>query len=152
MTGSRRAGVTMGRIRAWQSAICKIVLCVPSALRWRQTCRRGHALGVHAGRTLAMTAAAVVSGCAVGPDFAAPAVPDVAGYTPGRQPERTAAAGIAGGEAQRFHIGRDIPGDWWRLFRSRPLTTLVELALRNNPNLEAAQAALRVAQANVAVG
>ena len=38
------------------------------------------------------------------------------------------------------------------MFGSRPLTQLVERALRNNPNIEAAQAALRVAQANVAAG
>jgi NodT family efflux transporter outer membrane factor (OMF) lipoprotein len=38
------------------------------------------------------------------------------------------------------------------LFGSRPLARLVERALRNNPNIEAAQAALRIAQANVAAG
>jgi NodT family efflux transporter outer membrane factor (OMF) lipoprotein len=60
--------------------------------------------------------------------------------------------GTAGGEAQRLVKGRDIPGDWWRLFGSRRLATLTERALRNNADLAAAQAALRVAQANMEVG
>jgi NodT family efflux transporter outer membrane factor (OMF) lipoprotein len=96
--------------------------------------------------------AALVCGCAVGPDFAPPSPPDVAGYTPGRALARTAAADVSGGEAQRFAKGRDIPGDWWRLFGSRPVRTLIERALKNNPDLAAAQAALRVAQANLAAG
>jgi NodT family efflux transporter outer membrane factor (OMF) lipoprotein len=89
--------------------------------------------------------AAVVCGCAVGPDFAPPPAPDVTGYVPGRQLTQTV-------EGQRFVKGRDIPRDWWRLFASRPLANLVERAISNNPNLEAAQAALRIAQANVAAG
>ncbi|MBV9490015.1 MAG: efflux transporter outer membrane subunit, partial [Verrucomicrobia bacterium] len=90
----------------------------------------------------------VVAGCAVGPNFQRPAAPTVKGYT--REPLRkTAAADVAGGEPQRFVAGRDIPGQWWRLFHSRPLNALVEQALRANPNLPAAQAALRVARENV---
>jgi len=96
--------------------------------------------------------AALVCGCAVGPDFAPPAPPDVAGYTAGRPPTRTVASDVSGGASQRFVKGRDIPGDWWRMFRSRPLRDLIERALKNNPDLAAAQAALRVAQANVAAG
>jgi NodT family efflux transporter outer membrane factor (OMF) lipoprotein len=96
--------------------------------------------------------AALVCGCAVGPDFAPPAPPDVAGYTAGRTPARTVGADVPGGESQRFLKGRDIPGDWWRLFGSRPLRTLTERALKNNPDLAAAQAALRVSQANLAAG
>jgi NodT family efflux transporter outer membrane factor (OMF) lipoprotein len=95
---------------------------------------------------------ALLGGCAVGPDFAPPAPPDVAGYTPGKGPARTAASDVSGGAAQRFAMGRDIPGDWWRLFGSPPLKSLIERALRNNPDLSAAQAALRIAQANLAAG
>jgi len=101
---------------------------------------------------VAATMAAVVCGCAVGPDFAPPAPPDVAGYIAGRMPTRTVASDVAGGASQRFVTDRDIPGDWWRLFGSRPLRTLIERALKNNPDLAAAQAALRVAQANLAAG
>ncbi len=97
-----------------------------------------------------MIALALLSGCAVGPDFMRPADPPVTGYTPGRMPTRTVSAGVAGGGAQRLILGRDIPGEWWALFRSRPLKSLVEQSLKNNPDLQAAQAALRVARHNTA--
>jgi NodT family efflux transporter outer membrane factor (OMF) lipoprotein len=105
-----------------------------------------------AGRFLAVVGLAIVSGCAVGPNFEQPAAPDVTGYTPGRLPAQTASANVAGGGAQRFHRDRDIPGEWWTLFRSPALKALVEEALRNNPDLQAAQAALRVARENFYAG
>jgi NodT family efflux transporter outer membrane factor (OMF) lipoprotein len=40
----------------------------------------------------------------------------------------------------------DIPGEWWTLFRSPKLNRLVEQSLKANPNMGAAQAALRQAQ------
>jgi NodT family efflux transporter outer membrane factor (OMF) lipoprotein len=118
----------------------------------RRTCRiarSSHAFTRHAVAAMLTT---LVCGCAVGPDFAPPSPPDVAGYTPGRAPTRTVSADVAGGASQHFVKGRDIPGDWWRLFGSRSLRTLVERALKNNPDLAAAQAALRVAQANLVAG
>src|SRR5882757_332193 len=76
-------------------------------------------------RFLAIFAVALGSGCAVGPDFMRPSAPDVSGYERGRSPATTASANVAGGEAQRLVSGRDIPGEWWRLFRSQPLKTLI---------------------------
>ena len=100
--------------------------------------------------SFAAVAVALVSGCAVGPDFARPPAPESGGYSPKPLPSHTVAAADAVGAAQQFESGRDIPGDWWRLFGSRPLRSLVERALKNNPDLTAAQSALRVAQANMA--
>jgi NodT family efflux transporter outer membrane factor (OMF) lipoprotein len=98
----------------------------------------------------AMTAA-LVAGCTVGPDFARPAAPDIEGYTSEPLPTRTASAGnVAGGTTQRFVASRDIPAQWWTLFESRPLSDLVEQAVRANPDLQSAQAALRQAQASAA--
>ncbi len=91
----------------------------------------------------------LMAGCAVGPDFHPPAPPAVTGFTMEPLPEMTDSAPIAGGEAQRFRPGMDIPGDWWKLFQSQALDTLIEDALRANPTLEAAQNALRVAMENV---
>jgi outer membrane protein TolC len=92
-------------------------------------------------------AAMLVSGCAVGPDFEHPPPPEVTRYTPEPlAPRTTATAGVQDGQAQRFINGRDIPGEWWRLFGSRPLNSLVQKSLIANPNLQAAQAALRQAQ------
>src|SRR5262245_57534860 len=97
-------------------------------------------------RQVAMWAALVlVSGCAVGPDFHRPAAPAVDGYT--RQPlvAKTVSAEIPGGEEQSFVLNQDISHQWWTLFQSPQLNALIEKALRANPTLAAAQAALRQA-------
>lgn len=102
------------------------------------------------GRTLPVLAGAVLAlllaGCTVGPDFRQPVPPAVAGYAPGPLPNATADAAAASGGAQRFRVGQDIPAQWWTLFRSPALNALVARALRDNPDLEAAQAALRAAR------
>ncbi|HEX4172365.1 MAG TPA: efflux transporter outer membrane subunit [Acetobacteraceae bacterium] len=91
----------------------------------------------------------LLGGCTVGPDFVRPAAPTDTGYTPEPLAVRTASARTRGGEAQHFLADRDIPGDWWTLFRSPPLNGLIDQALKANPDLDAAQAALRQAQENV---
>jgi NodT family efflux transporter outer membrane factor (OMF) lipoprotein len=90
-----------------------------------------------------------LSACAVGPDFATPPAPPVSGYTPEGQPATTAAIDVAGGAAQRFAFGRDIPGEWWKVFHSKELDSLIAEALRANPSLQAAQAALWQAKENL---
>jgi len=88
-------------------------------------------------------------GCTVGPDFEHPAAPDVEGYTPEPLARQTSSADVAGGASQDFVQGLDIPGQWWTLFRSPSLDALIEEALKANPTLAAAQAALRQAWENV---
>src|SRR6185437_4223799 len=56
---------------------------------------------------------------------------------------------VPGGSAQSFRQSAGIPGDWWVLFHSQPLDALITDALRNNHDLKAAQAALRVAREDV---
>ena len=99
--------------------------------------------------TAALAVAALASGCAVGPDFKAPAPPDVDRYT--REPLRaqTAATDTAQGAAQHFDAKRDIPGDWWTVFHSRGINALIEESLAANPNLQAALASLRAAKESV---
>jgi NodT family efflux transporter outer membrane factor (OMF) lipoprotein len=84
----------------------------------------------------------LLSACAVGPDFKVPAAPLNAGYTPEAHPAATPSSGVAGGESQRFETGRDIPGEWWTVFHSKEIDGLIDQALRANPSLQAAQAAL----------
>ncbi len=43
-------------------------------------------------------------------------------------------------------MGRDIPGEWWALFRSSQLDRLMDEGIRNSPNLIAAKAALTEAR------
>ena len=87
----------------------------------------------------------LVTSCAVGPDFLHPAAPDITRYT--REPlARTSSTDIASGQRQAFAPGRDIPEQWWSLFRSPRLDALIERALQNNQTLQAALASLRAAK------
>jgi NodT family efflux transporter outer membrane factor (OMF) lipoprotein len=95
-------------------------------------------------RLMPLFCGALVGACAVGPDFHRPAPPQVQGYIEAA-PTATVAADTPGGEAQRFASGLDIPGQWWRAFQSPQIDELVRGALAANPDLQAAQAALRAA-------
>jgi NodT family efflux transporter outer membrane factor (OMF) lipoprotein len=100
-------------------------------------------------RLLAAAVMLLLAGCAVGPNFKKPAPPDVSGYTPTPPSTTSSTSKVPGGEAQHFVEGRDIAGEWWILFHSPALNTLVERALKANPDIKAAQAALLVARENV---
>ena len=89
--------------------------------------------------------AALLSACAVGPDYTRPDLAKGAGYTREPLPATASAGGIAGGAAQHFANGQDIPGQWWQMFHSPELDALVEQALKANPSATAAQASLRQA-------
>lgn len=88
----------------------------------------------------------LLAGCAVGPDFQKPPAPEVTAYTPKPLAHRTVSAESRGGAAQHFVQDLDIAGQWWEIFHSRPLNDLVEDALKHNPDVQAAQAGLRVAR------
>jgi NodT family efflux transporter outer membrane factor (OMF) lipoprotein len=94
-------------------------------------------------------AAALLSAC-VGPNFHRPAAPTVDRYTIEPLPAATAAAPGVGGAAQRFLAQQDVPKNWWTLFGSDELDALVNDALRTNPEVASAQAALRQAMENTA--
>ncbi len=100
-------------------------------------------------RFIATSALLLTAGCVVGPKFKKPAAPDVGGYTPTPITTTNTTPNVAGGEAQHLVDGKDIPGEWWDLFHSQPLDDLIERALKANPDLKAAQAALLVARENV---
>jgi NodT family efflux transporter outer membrane factor (OMF) lipoprotein len=88
----------------------------------------------------------VMSACAVGPNYQQPAAPLVTGYTPEPLPTSTQ---VAHGVAQRFVSGADISGEWWTLFHSPELTSLIEAGLANNPTLAASQQTLIEAEESV---
>jgi NodT family efflux transporter outer membrane factor (OMF) lipoprotein len=91
----------------------------------------------------------LLAGCAVGPNFKRPDAPPVNSYTSSPLETTTSTPNTAGGEAQRFVEGLEIPAKWWDLFHSKPLNDLIERSLTNNPDLKAAQAALVVARENL---
>jgi NodT family efflux transporter outer membrane factor (OMF) lipoprotein len=89
-----------------------------------------------------------LTACAVGPEFLAPAAPKTSSYTSMPLATETVATAVSGGEGQRFVYGQDIPAQWWTLFHSEALDSLIRQALADSPTLAAAQAALRQAMEN----
>lgn len=101
---------------------------------------------------LAAAASCLSAGCAVGPDFQRPAAPTALRFTTQALPLTTVAPGGDGptaAPAQRLIEGRDIPAEWWTLFRSESIDALMRRALAANPDLQAAAAALRAANESV---
>jgi NodT family efflux transporter outer membrane factor (OMF) lipoprotein len=88
---------------------------------------------------------AALAGCAVGPNFHSPSPPAATDYGSAPMQGATAAAAGTAGNAQRLIEGMDIPGQWWEVFESPKLSALIEQALKGNPNMDAAHAALREA-------
>ena len=115
----------------------------------RQNSRHARSPRLLTNAVAALTATALVSGCAVGPNFRRPAAPAVDSYARPSLSATTASVDAAGGEAQRLVRGQDLPHDWWTLFQSPALNTLVARTLRASPTLVAAEQALRQAMALV---
>ena len=92
--------------------------------------------------SLALIIALILAGCTVGPDFQKPAAPVVNSFT--EEPLRS--------PGQTFRAGDDIPADWWTMFQAPALDSLVRQALANNPDLQSANAALRVAMEGLKAG
>ena len=101
------------------------------------------------GVTTSVAVSLLLAGCAVGPTFKSPAPPDVHDFTGHPLPAVLSGSDAPGGQVQRFTNGAEISGEWWTLFNSKPLNALIEQALANNPDLKAANAALRVAHESV---
>jgi NodT family efflux transporter outer membrane factor (OMF) lipoprotein len=97
-------------------------------------------------------AAAVVlslTGCMVGPDFKRPDPPKDESVLPAEERiAQTASANTLGGQTQRFVQEMDIPAQWWTVFQSQPLDALIDQSMQANPDVQAAIAALKVAQQN----
>lgn len=96
-----------------------------------------------------ISVALILTGCVVGPNFNKPVAPNVSGYIATPLSTTSSTANVVGGDAQQFVPGRDIAGDWWTLFHSKPLSDLVEQSLKANPSIQAAQAALLVAREDI---
>ncbi|AMD47583.1 RND transporter [Bordetella holmesii F627] len=80
----------------------------------------------------------MLAGCAVGPDFH----PHAPQGTPLSMPAQVG----QGRDAQALQAGADVPAQWWQLFGSPVLDTLVRQALADSPTLAQARAKLVQAQ------
>ncbi len=85
-----------------------------------------------------------LAGCATGPDFVRPEPPSVHTYLSGETP--TVIAPGKNQPEQRLVLGRAIAAQWWTVYRSKRLDEVLQQALRENPDLKAAQATLAAAR------
>ena len=109
-------------------------------MRRGDACRRCHLGGIIIGAAISI----LISGCAVGPDFRSPPPPStVLSPTPLAKTEGRGGARLA------YVEGLAIPERWWELFHCPALNFVMRRAISANPDLEAAQAALRIADANM---
>jgi NodT family efflux transporter outer membrane factor (OMF) lipoprotein len=89
-----------------------------------------------------------ISGCAVGPNFSPADKPDVTGYVKGSLTSADPGKGPPSVPGQRFLSGADVSTRWWAAFKSEPLNQLVRESVDHNPNLQAAEAAIKIARYN----
>lgn len=94
-----------------------------------------------------------LTGCTLTPPARTPQMVDSQlhsyGSKLGDQHTAASTAGIGNsGISQHLAYGQQLPAEWWQLFRSDALDQLVREALRNNPSLTAARAALKQAEEN----
>jgi NodT family efflux transporter outer membrane factor (OMF) lipoprotein len=84
-------------------------------------------------RAATLCVLAVLGACSVGPDFKRPDPPAAERYT-----SDTPAVEISSAATQHLALGKEIEGDWWSLFRSGTIDSVVQQALEHNRTLEAA--------------
>jgi NodT family efflux transporter outer membrane factor (OMF) lipoprotein len=103
------------------------------------------------GKSIAIVLAAMslaMSGCAVGPNFSPAGAPDVTSYVKGGLKSADPGKGSPEVAAQHFISGADVSTRWWAAFKSEPLNQLVRESVDHNPNLQAAEAAIKIARYN----
>ncbi len=99
---------------------------------------------------LSLASLAFLSACAVGPDFLRPDAPDVTSYDD-QAVQKTVSVNTPGGAAQTITT-EPLPAEWWKLFQSSPLNGMITQALLRNPDIDAATASLRAAEADLSAG
>ncbi len=95
----------------------------------------------------AMSALALISGCAVGPNYTRPANATSEQYDSSAQPPLSADSGLI--NAPHMTLGQKINGNWWSTFGSAKLDQVMAQAIAGNLDLAAADRT--IAQANEAV-
>ena len=95
--------------------------------------QKHYSIVFRAALTTTITSAAL-AGCAIGPKYERPATPTATAVTTPQIPD------------QQLQAGAAVPSDWWTLFNSASLNTLVKQAQDNNQELIAAQSAVQQAQ------
>jgi NodT family efflux transporter outer membrane factor (OMF) lipoprotein len=100
-------------------------------------------------RALLLLTTLLAASCVVGPDFKSPEIPAVSNYVADDEKLKTAIDGGPGAPKQTLQVGEQVQQDWWTLFQSRDLESVVEQALAGNRTLESAKARLEQARESV---
>ena len=95
---------------------------------------------------LAALLAGCMVGCAAGPDFERPSLAMAPNYTAIDLSTQTVSSSVAFGASQLIREDVIVGAQWWRIFGSDSLNTLIEEAFHSSPTLESANAALRRAE------
>jgi NodT family efflux transporter outer membrane factor (OMF) lipoprotein len=113
-------------------------------------------------RLFGISAALLLTGCAVGPNFVRPSPPTTSDYD---KPESTVSAPAASSQnphgasdvsadrkvALKIDPAAKIPAQWWQVFKLDALDQTLRLAIADNPTLASAQATLAAAREAVIV-
>jgi NodT family efflux transporter outer membrane factor (OMF) lipoprotein len=99
-------------------------------------------------RGASLAVLALLAGCTLGPDFLRPEGPLFKDYFAGEGTRDRAEAALAADaeKPQRVVVGAKLPAEWWDLFRSPQLKSVVAQAIDGNRSLAAARATLAQAQ------
>jgi NodT family efflux transporter outer membrane factor (OMF) lipoprotein len=99
--------------------------------------------GGTAGSLAALACVALLAGCKQGPNFFSPKPPEETGYTTPDDPVPPPdAPGVKARAAQRVAIGAKVKDDWWTLFHSQQLDSVMRAALADSPTIQQATATL----------
>ena len=97
----------------------------------------------HTRLTLLAGATLTLAACSFGPNGEPPAMPQPAHYGAEAQPTQTVPAQ---GVTQQFVVGAKPVPEWWKLYQSAALNSLVDEGLRNSPTLAATDKSLAAAR------
>jgi NodT family efflux transporter outer membrane factor (OMF) lipoprotein len=97
--------------------------------------------------TATVSALALLTGCAVGPDFVTPASPTTKDYEVGGTPQPKVENSPE--VQQHFAMGKKISGNWWQMFHSAQLDSVLQQAIAGNLTLVTAQANVAQAQQGI---
>jgi len=88
----------------------------------------------------------ITTGCNVGPDFKTPVFNTPEHYTDSFIPSDMTDGEDGDIKKQRLLFAENLSADWWTMFGSEKLNTLIQQGFTENPSLNKAQAAIRHAE------
>jgi outer membrane protein TolC len=101
-------------------------------------------------RSSAMVIGALLTACTVGPNFKPPQSPAATRYLAASEPAGAPDDAAYKSPRQTIALGQKVTADWWTVFKSPDLDSLVALSIQDSRTLESARARLAQARESVA--